>query len=89
MEYNSVKILLDGLKYQECDGEAVGDFIIVAFLMGLWKFYQVSVLSLGQQDTAAHYYRWNWSQRTEFSVGWNNVKWKPLLDPRKVCLHCT
>ncbi|XP_075927344.1 uncharacterized protein LOC116945426 isoform X7 [Petromyzon marinus] len=33
--------------------------------------------------TKAHYHGQDWSQRTEFSVGRNKVKWEPLVDPRK------
>lgn len=32
----------------------------------------------------AHYLKRDWPQRTEFSVRKNNVKWEPLLYPRKV-----
>ncbi|KAL6481179.1 hypothetical protein MHYP_G00092590 [Metynnis hypsauchen] len=38
------------------------------------------------QDTKAHYHRRDWPQRTEFTVGKNNVKWEPLVDPRKVLM---
>ncbi|XP_051524523.1 uncharacterized protein LOC127423891 [Myxocyprinus asiaticus] len=40
----------------------------------------------GSRDTEAHYHRQDWSQRTEFSVGRNNIKWEPLMDPRKVLM---
>ncbi|XP_061411305.1 uncharacterized protein LOC133344987 [Lethenteron reissneri] len=51
-DYNSIKILLDALKYDEYGWEVIRDFKMVAFLMGLQGgFYQVSLLSLplGQQ----------------------------------------
>ncbi|XP_061434603.1 uncharacterized protein LOC133360044 isoform X2 [Lethenteron reissneri] len=35
------------------------------------------------RDTKALYHRRDWPQRTEFSVGTNNVKWEPLVDPQK------
>ncbi|XP_061404363.1 uncharacterized protein LOC133340279 isoform X2 [Lethenteron reissneri] len=38
------------------------------------------------RDTKPHYHRQYWPQRTEFSVGRNNVKWEPLVDPRKVLM---
>ncbi|XP_076371597.1 uncharacterized protein LOC143257152 [Tachypleus tridentatus] len=34
-EYNSVKTLLEALKYDEYDWEVIGDFKLVVFLMGL------------------------------------------------------
>ncbi|XP_061408618.1 uncharacterized protein LOC133343196 [Lethenteron reissneri] len=36
------------------------------------------------KDTKAHYHRRDWPQWTEFSAGRNNVKWEPLVDPRKL-----
>ncbi|XP_061424379.1 uncharacterized protein LOC133352633 isoform X2 [Lethenteron reissneri] len=40
----------------------------------------------GSRHTKAHYHMRDWPQRTEFSVGRNNVKWEPLVDPRKVLM---
>ena len=34
----------------------------------------------------AHYSRRDSPQKTEFSLGKNNVKWEPLMDPRKVLM---
>ena len=46
-EYNSVKFLLQALKYEQYDWEVIGDFKMIAFLMGLQGgFTQVLMLSL-------------------------------------------
>lgn len=46
-EYNSVKALLDALKYDEYGWEVIGNLKIVTFLLGYpRRFYQVSLLSL-------------------------------------------
>lgn len=36
------------------------------------------------RDTTAHYLKLGWPQRTESSVGKNNIKLEPMLDPRKM-----
>ena len=84
---SSVKFLLDALKYKEYGWEVIGDFKMVAFLTGLQSGFTKFPCYLclwDSRDTAAHYCRRNWPQRTEFSVGKSNVKSEPLLDPRKV-----
>ncbi|XP_051513688.1 SUMO-interacting motif-containing protein 1 isoform X3 [Myxocyprinus asiaticus] len=45
-----------------------------------------TLLDALNRDTKAHYHRRDWPQRTEFSVGRNNVKWEPLVDPQKVLM---
>ena len=88
-EYNSVKNLLDALKYDEYGWEVIGDFKMVAFLMGLqggFTKFPCYLCLWDSRDTVAHYNRRNWPQRTEFTIGKNNVKWEPLIDPKKVLL---
>ncbi|XP_076036895.1 uncharacterized protein LOC143022524 [Oratosquilla oratoria] len=84
---NSVKILLDALKYGEYCWEVIGDFKMLAFLMGLqggFTKYPCYLCLWDSRDTVSHYLKRDWPQRTEFCVGKNNVKWEPLLDPKKV-----
>ncbi|XP_061422664.1 uncharacterized protein LOC133351454 [Lethenteron reissneri] len=60
---------------------------MVAFLMGLqvsFTKFPCYLCLWDSRDTKAHYHRRDWPQRTEFSVGTHNVKWEPLVDPRKV-----
>ncbi|XP_061419050.1 uncharacterized protein LOC133349530 [Lethenteron reissneri] len=87
--YNSIKTLLDALKYDEYGWEVIGDFKMVAFLMGLqggFSKFPCYLCLWDSRDTKAHYHRRDWPQQTEFSVGRNNVKWEPLVDPRKVLM---
>ncbi|XP_076353274.1 uncharacterized protein LOC143248642 [Tachypleus tridentatus] len=60
---------------------------MVAFLMslqgGFTKFLYYPCL-WDNRDTAAHYNRKRWPQRTVFSVGRHNVKCEPLIDLQKV-----
>ncbi|XP_058848577.1 uncharacterized protein LOC117424572 [Acipenser ruthenus] len=62
---------------------------MVAFLMGLqggFTKFPCYLCLWDSRDTKAHYHRRDWPQRTEFSVGRNNVNWEPLVDPRKVLM---
>ena len=38
------------------------------------------------RDTKEHYHRRDWPERNNFTVGSNNVKWEPLVDPKKVLM---
>ncbi|XP_061404361.1 uncharacterized protein LOC133340279 isoform X1 [Lethenteron reissneri] len=87
--YNSINILLDALRYDEYGWEVIGDLKIVAFPMGFQGGLTKCPCYLclwDSRDTKPHYHRQYWPQRTEFSVGRNNVKWEPLVDPRKVLM---
>ncbi|XP_061420717.1 uncharacterized protein LOC133350399 [Lethenteron reissneri] len=83
-DYNSIKTLMHALKYDEYGWEVIGDFKMVAFLMGLqgdFTKFPCYLCLWYSRDTKAHYYRRDWPQRTEFSVGRNNIKWEPLCGP--------
>jgi hypothetical protein len=88
-EYNSVKLLLDALKYHEYAWEIIGDFKMVAFLMGLqggFTKFPCYLCLWDSRDTTSHYCKRIWPERSEFTVGRNNVKWEPLVDPQKVLM---
>lgn len=88
-EYPNVKNLLAALKYEEYGWEVIGDFKMVAFLMGLqggFTKFPCYLCLWDSRDTQAHYHKRDWSPRTDFSEGKNNVKWEPLVDPKKVLI---
>ena len=88
-EYSSIKALLDALKYDDYGWEVIGDFKMVAYLMGLqggFTKFPCYLCLWDSRDSKAHYHMRNWPQRTEFSVGRHNVKWEPLVDPQKVLM---
>ncbi|XP_061429010.1 uncharacterized protein LOC133355651 [Lethenteron reissneri] len=88
-DYNSIKALLDALKYAEYGWEVIRDFKIVAFLMGLqggFTKFPCYLCLWDSRDTKAHYHRRDWPQQTKFSVGRKNVKWELLVDSRKVLM---
>ena len=53
-------------------------------LQGGFTKYPCYLCLWDSRDTVSHYLKRDWPQRTEFCVGKNNVKWEPLLDPKKV-----
>lgn len=87
--YESVKILLEALKYQEYNWQLIGDFKIVGFLMGLQGGYTKYPCYLCLWDSRAdaeHYVRQAWPERTDFQVGRQNVKWEPIVKPENVLM---
>ncbi|XP_061428563.1 uncharacterized protein LOC133355213 [Lethenteron reissneri] len=88
-DYNSIKTLLDALKYDEYGWEVIRDFKMLAFLMGLQGGFTKFICYLclwDSRDTKAHYHRRDWPERTELSVGRNNIKWEQLVNPQKVLM---
>ncbi|XP_076367346.1 uncharacterized protein LOC143255489 [Tachypleus tridentatus] len=85
-EYNSIKTLLGTLRYDEYGWDVIGDFKIVPFLTGLQGGFTMSPCYLclwDSRNTAAHYNRKYWPQRTEFYMRKHNVKCDPLVNLQK------
>ena len=88
-DYNNVKTLLEMLKYATHSWEVIGDFKMVAFLMGLhggYTKYPCYLCLWDSRDKKAHYHQKDWPQRTEFSLGKSNVKWEMLVELHKVLM---
>lgn len=88
-DYSSVKMLLSALKYDKYGWEVIGDFKMVSFLMGLqggFTKFPCFLCLWDSRDTNAHYHKRDWPKRTEFSIGKNNIKWEPLVDPQRVLM---
>ena len=87
--YTNVKTLLIALKSDQFNWQVIGDFRIVAFLVGLqggFTKFPCYLCHRDSRDTIAHYHRRIWPKRTEYSVGYSNIKWDPLIDPTKILL---
>lgn len=88
-EYRNVKRLLNALKYEEYGWEVIGDFKMIAFLMSLqgrFTKFPCYLCLWDSRDTKTHYHERYWPKRTEFTMGKHNIKWEPLVDPRKVLM---
>ena len=87
--YTNVKTLVVALKCDQFNWQVIGDFRMVAFLVGLQGGFTKFPYYFCQWDsryTTAHYHRRIWPKRTEYSVGYSNIKWNPLIDPIKMLL---
>ena len=87
--YTNVKTLLIALKCDQFNWQAIGDFRIAAFLVGLqggFKKFPCYLCYWDSRDTTAHYHRRMWPKLTEHSVGYSNIKWDPLIYPIKILL---
>ena len=81
--YENVKILLSALKY---NWEVIGDFKMVAFLMGLqggFTKFPCYLCLWDSRNTALHYHQRSWPLRSSYDIGAHNVKQTPLVDPKK------
>ena len=87
--YDNVKTLLNALKYDQNNWEVIGDFKMIAFLMGMqggFTKYPCHLCLWDSRDTKAHYEKQVWPKRKEFVIGDKNVKHDPLIDPKKVLM---
>ena len=87
--YENVKILLSALKYTQYNWEVIGDFKMVAFLMGLQEGFTKFPCYLclwDSRNTALHYHQKSWPLRSSYDIGAHNVKQTPLVDPKKVLM---
>ena len=87
--YENVKTVLNVLKYDQYNWEVIGDFKMIAFLMGMQRGftkYPCYLCVWDSRDTKAHYQKQVWPKREEFVVGEKNVKNIPLINPKKVLL---
>ena len=87
--YGNVKTVLNVLKYDQYNWEVIGDFKMIAFLMGMqggFTKYPCYLCLWDSRDTKAHYQKQVWPKREEFVVGEKNVKNISLINPKKVLL---
>ena len=87
--YDNVKKLLDLIKYGNYGWEVIGDFKMVAFLMGLqsgWTKYPCYICLWDSRASRVHYQQFQWPEREEYVVGKCNVLQEPLVDPTKVLM---
>lgn len=88
-QYSSVQHLLQVLKYAENQWDVIGDFKMIAFLMGLQGGNTKNPCFLclwDSRDTGRHFQTVEWPLRSEFVVGQKNVKWEPLVEQEKILL---
>ena len=88
-EYQNIKILLSALKYDQHSWEVIGDFKMVAFLVGHqggFTEFQCYLCFWYSRNTALHYKKRNWPLRNSYEIGTYNVKQQPLVDAAKILI---
>lgn len=87
--YDTTKLLLEKIQYAKYGWEVIGDFKMVAFLMGLqggFTKFPCFLCLWDSRETTNHYKKKEWKMRDEFKIGEKNVKFEPLVDYNKVLM---
>ena len=87
--YENVKMLLSALRYDQYNWEVIGDFKMVAFLMGVQQGFTKFLCYLclwDSRNTNFHYNKKNWPPRSSYDIETHNAKHTPLVEPKKVLL---
>lgn len=87
--YETMALLLNLIKYNEHRWKICSDLKVVAMLAGLQQGYTKYMCFLCKWDSRArnqHYIRQDWPERTNFTIGVANVKYKPLVDQEQIIL---
>ena len=82
-------MLLSALRYDQYNWEVIGDFKMVAFFMGLQQGFTKFPCYLclwDRRNTNFHYNKRNWPPRSSYDIETHNVKYTPLVEPKKVLL---
>lgn len=87
--YDNTKLLLKLIEYDRYKFDIIGDFKMVAFLMGLqggYTKFPCYICLWDSRDTSKHYKKKKWPLRHDFQVGKNNVKWEPIVNTGQILM---
>jgi len=87
--YESMKLLLGKIKYDEFNRKLCGGLKVMALLLGmqLWYTkYRCFLCELGSRDKKRHYVNKPWPKRVSQTPGEKNVVSLPLVLPEKIYL---
>jgi len=87
--FESMKLLLGKIKYDEIKWKLCGDLTVVALLLGLQLGYTKFCCFLGEwdsRDKKNHHVNKLWPKRTSLTPGETNVVNPPLVLPEKIFL---
>jgi len=91
--YESMKLLLGKINYDEFIWKLCGDLKVVALLIGMqlgYTKYCSFLCEWGNRDKKYHYVNKLWPKRTSLTPGEKNVVSSPLILPEKfICPLCT
>jgi len=84
--YESMKLLLGKIKYDDYKWKLRGDLKVVALLLGMQLGHTNYCCFLYTQDKKNHYVNKLWPKRTSLTPGEKNVVSPPLVLPEKIYL---
>ena len=85
----SIKILIELIRYHDHNWDVCEDFIVIAFLLGLHGGYTKDSFFFCLWDSRTdeqHYVVENWPPREDLTPGFHNVLNLPLIERSKVLL---
>lgn len=88
-DYGNVKIMLDKTKYDQYKWDVCGEFKMLWFLLGLlggYTKYPCCLCLWGSRDSANHYVKREWQERSALQPSTHNVKLDALVSVEKVLL---
>lgn len=87
--YETVKLLLEKINYNHYKWSTCGDFKMINFLIGLqsgYIKYFCFICLWDSRDRLNHYKKKKWPLRENYTPGLYNVKYKNLIDPKKLLM---
>lgn len=87
--YETMKLLLDKIKYEEHKWKVCGDLKVIAILLGLqlgFTKYCCFLCEWDSRDRKQHYDKKDWPRRISLTPGEKNVKNIPLVDGKNIYL---
>lgn len=87
--YESMSRIFQSVEYDKYKWQICGDLKVIGLLLGLqggFTKYCCFLCLWDSRNTQAHYKVKNWPKRENFVPGERNVKYIPLVDPKKVLL---
>jgi hypothetical protein len=87
--YDTMKMLLERIKYGESKWSICGDLKVLGLLLGLqsgYTKYSCFLCMWNSRDSNNHYSKKKWPPRENFTPGSHNVQHLPIVDLTKVLL---
>ena len=87
--YDNLATILNHVKYEQYQWDICGDLKVIGILLGLqggFTKYCCFLCLWDSRATKEHYSKKDWPHRTSFEPGTSNIKYAPLVNPKKVLL---
>ena len=87
--YHNLEALLQKIEYSKHQWVICGDLKVIGLLLGMQSGYTKYCCFLCEWDSRArelHYVKRDWPPRDQLRPGYKNVRYQPLVNPRKILL---